>query len=97
MSLSSCIKMKLWSAVIGVIVSTMVFWKTVIFVWYDHDFATESAKNFSPGSILCYWLPNTLWLIFPLIAMYLIPKNIIDYSTRYSTEVIITPIKVKGN
>lgn len=39
-SFNKCIKIKLWSAVIGAIASTMVFWKTVIFVWYDHTFVT---------------------------------------------------------
>jgi hypothetical protein len=57
----------------------MVFWKTVIFVWYDHAFISEAVQNVTPGSILCYWFPNSLWLLFPLIAMILIPKNIINY------------------
>lgn len=97
MSLSTCIKVKLWSAVIGVIASTMVFWKTVIFVWYDHDFATESAKNFSPGSILCYWFPNSLWLIFPFIAMILIPAKIINYTAKDTVEAVKTPKSTKSD
>jgi hypothetical protein len=80
LSLSKGLKASLWGAALGAITSTCVFWKTVIFVWYDHDWSTEAAKNFTPGSILCYWFPNSLWLVFPLIAMFLIPKKIIDYS-----------------
>jgi hypothetical protein len=85
LGLSSCVKVKLWGAVIGILTSTCVFWKTVIFVWYDHDWSTEAAKNFVPGSILCYWLPNSLWLVFPLIAMILIPKRIISYVSNEIT------------
>lgn len=40
MSLSSKISTQLWSAIIAILTSTCVFWKTVIFVWYDHDFST---------------------------------------------------------
>lgn len=40
LSYLQCVKIKLWSALIGVVASTCVFWKTVIFVWYDHDFST---------------------------------------------------------
>lgn len=84
-SLSKCIKLRLWAAAIGVLASTCVFWKTVIFVWYDHAWATEAAKNFTPGSILCYWFPNSLWLVFPLLAMILIPKRIISYAASEVT------------
>jgi hypothetical protein len=40
LSLSKCLKASLWGAAIGAITSTCVFWKTVIFVWYDHDWST---------------------------------------------------------
>ena len=73
LSFSKCVKLNLKAAVIGILASTMVFWKTVIFVWYDHDFISEAVKKISVGSILCYFLPNSLWLIFPLLAMYKIP------------------------
>jgi hypothetical protein len=85
LSLSRSLKASLWGAALGAITSTCVFWKTVIFVWYDHDWSTEAAKNFTPGSILCYWFPNSLWLVFPLIAMFLIPKRIIDYASSQTT------------
>ena len=87
MSFSSKVSTQIWSALIAVLASTCVFWKTVIFVWYDHDWSTEAAKNFTPGSILCYWFPNSLWLVFPLLAMYLIPKRIVNYAS----SVEITP------
>lgn len=40
MSFSNKISTQLWSGVIAIIASTCVFWKTVIFVWYDHDWST---------------------------------------------------------
>lgn len=79
LTLSKKISTNLWAAFIGVLASTCVFWKTVIFVWYDHDWSSEAAKNFTPGSILCYWFPNSLWLVFPLLAMLLIPNRIVKY------------------
>lgn len=85
LSLSRSLKASLWGAAIGTIASTCVFWKTVIFVWYDHDWSTEAAKNFTPGSILCYWFPNSLWLVFPLLAMFLIPQRIINYVSQEIT------------
>lgn len=88
LSLSSKVSTQLWSALIGVITSTCVFWKTVIFIWYDKDWTTQDAKNFTPGSILCYWFPSSLWIIFPLLAMILIPKRIVNY---VSTTGEITP------
>jgi hypothetical protein len=97
MSFSKSVSVKLWSALILVIASTCVFWKTVIFVWYDHDWATEAAKNFSPGSILCYWFPNSLWLVFPTLAMILIPKRIVDYVCKTSTPSPVKPNKVKSS
>jgi hypothetical protein len=87
LSFSKCIKLNLWAAVIGVLASTMVFWKTVIFVWYDHDFITDAVKNMTPGSILCYYFPNSLWLVFPVLAMFLIPKRIINYVVNDKVKV----------
>lgn len=40
MSFSSKFSTQLWSAFIAILASTCVFWKTVIFVWYDHDWST---------------------------------------------------------
>jgi hypothetical protein len=34
-------------SIICLIVSVMVFWKTVIFVWYDDAFLTQEAHNFT--------------------------------------------------
>jgi len=91
LSLSSSVKTKLVSAFIAVLTSTMVFWKTVIFVWYDDAWTSEEAKNFSPGSLLCYYLPNSFWIIMPIVTMYVLPRNII----RKIPEVVSDVKKVK--
>ncbi len=46
--LSSCKIKNGVGAILCLIVSAFVFWKTVIFVWYDHDWLTVDAKNFVP-------------------------------------------------
>jgi hypothetical protein len=46
--LSSCKIKRIIGALICLIVNVMVFWKTIIFVWYDHDFLSEAAKNYTP-------------------------------------------------
>lgn len=40
LSLSSCKIKKLIAALLIVIASAFVFWKTVIYLWYSHDFTT---------------------------------------------------------
>ena len=75
--LSNCTIKKALGAVLCFTTSTMVFWKTVIFVWYDHDWLSEAAKNFSPESLICYYLPSSLWIIFPLLSMYVIGKRFV--------------------
>ena len=76
LSLSSCQGKRLIGAFICLVVTTMVFWKTIIFVWYDHDWLTPEAKAFVPEAILCYYLPSYLWIVFPFLSMIMIPKRI---------------------
>lgn len=40
LSFSSCTIKKLIAALVVVIASACVFWKTVIYLWYSHDFTT---------------------------------------------------------
>lgn len=75
--LSSCKVKKSLGAVLCFTVSVMVFWKTIIFVWYDHDWLSEQAKNFSVESLVCYYLPSSVWIVFPLLSMYLIGKRFV--------------------
>ena len=63
-------------ALICLLASVMVFWKTVIFLWYDRDWLINDALNYTYPSILFYYIPNYLWIFFPLCCMIKIPKNI---------------------
>jgi hypothetical protein len=73
-----CTKVQMWAAIIATLTSTMVFWKTVIFVMYDLPWVTEEVRNFAPQAIMCYYLTNSCWLVLPLWAMFSIPSRIID-------------------
>ena len=75
--LSSCGIKKTIGALLCFLTSAMVFWKTVIFVWYDHAWLTEDAKNFSTESLLCYYLPSSFWIIFPVLSMIGIGKKFV--------------------
>jgi hypothetical protein len=46
-------------------------------VWYDSEWLTETAKNFSPESILCYYFPSSLWIVLPFLSMILIGKRFV--------------------
>lgn len=77
LAISSCqIKQKL-GGLICLVSSTMVFWKTIIFVWYDRDWLTEEALNYTAESILCYYLPSYCWIVFPFLSMVTIGKRMI--------------------
>lgn len=90
LSLSSCQGKKLVGAFIALIFNAFIFWKTVIFVWYDHDWLSAEAKSFSPESIVCYYFPSSLWLIFPLLSMYLIPKRIFTAYMKLAKDKVKT-------
>jgi len=58
--------LKIKGALLAIVVSAFVFWKTVIYVWYDYTFLTVPALNFSPESIVFYYFPNSFWLVCPI-------------------------------
>lgn len=80
--LSSCKIKRAIGSIICLIVSVMVFWKTVIFLWYDNNFLSEDAKNYTPESILYYYFPSSLWIIFPLLSIILISKRFVQAVTN---------------
>ncbi len=79
LSLSSCKIKKLIAALLIVIGSAFVFWKTVIYLWYSHDFTTEAVKKLTTDALLCFVLPSSFWIIFPVLTMYYVSKNIVNY------------------
>lgn len=79
LSLSACPIKKLVSALVVLASSAFVFWKTVIYVLYSHDFTTEAVKNLTPDALLCFVIPSSLWIIFPLLAVLTVIKNVAAY------------------
>lgn len=79
LSLSSCIIKKLVSALIVLTASAFVFWKTVIYIWYSHDFTSEAVKSFSLDAIFVFVIPSSLWIIFPFLAIVTVTKNVAAY------------------
>ena len=61
-----CSRAKIKGAMICLVASVFIFWKTVIYMWYDVAYLSEEALNFSPDSLLLYYLPNSLWILFPI-------------------------------
>jgi len=49
-------------------------------MWYDHDFTSPEAKAFSPASLLYYYLPNSFWIICPILVMYFVSKRVVNYA-----------------
>jgi hypothetical protein len=79
LSLSSCPIKKLVSALVILTSSAFVFWKTVIYVLYSHDFTTDAVKNLTPDALLVFVIPSSLWIIFPLLAIFTVIKNVTAY------------------
>ena len=79
LSLSSCIIKKLVSALIVLTASAFVFWKTVIYILYSHDFTTDAVKNFTLEAVFVFVIPSSLWIIFPFFAVLTVTKNVVAY------------------
>jgi hypothetical protein len=71
-------KLKFTSAILLIVLSSFVFWKTVIYLWYDRAFVTVSIHRMYSLGVVFYYFTNGLWIIFPLLTMYAISKRIIS-------------------
>ena len=76
---SSCRVKQMIGACLCLFVNALTFWKTIIFVWYDLDWITEDAHNFTTGSILCYYIPSSFWIIGPFISAILISRRMVQF------------------
>lgn len=65
---------KLTGVIICLVVSIMVLWKTIIYMWYDLDWLSPQAGNFSLESIGLYYIPNGFWLVFPFLVIMKVSK-----------------------
>ena len=67
---------KLKGAILMIMSSAFVFWKTVIYIWYDIPYMSDAVRNFAPDGILLYYIPNGFWIVCPLWAIYSISQRI---------------------
>jgi len=82
MLLSKNDTIKLWSAFLIIISQFATLWKTVIYFWYGYGWISDDVKNLTPGAILCYIIPNSLWIIFPLITVLSLSRTIIQIASH---------------
>jgi hypothetical protein len=78
-SISVCPIKKLIGALVILVTSAFVFWKTVIYICYSHDFTTEAVKNLTTDALLYFVIPSSFWIIFPFLTIVIVSKNIILY------------------
>lgn len=76
LSFSSCSVKQLVSGLMVLVGSAFIFWKTVIYLWYDHHFLTPPTNEPTVQALFVFWIPSSLWIIFPLLAIVTVSKNI---------------------
>ena len=68
--------LKFACAIMLIVISSFVFWKTVIYLWYDRPFVTDSLKRFYTIAVAFYYLTIGCFIVFPLMTIYSISKRI---------------------
>lgn len=81
-------KNQLRGAILMILASAFVLWKTVIYIIYDIEFMSEAARTFQLDAILLYYIPNGFWIVCPL-------WSIISISSRIGREALGTSTKSK--
>lgn len=84
LSLSSCTVKQLISGLIVVVGNAFIFWKTVIYLWYDHHFLAPAANVPTIQAVFVFWIPSSLWIIFPSLAIITVSKNIVKHVKELS-------------
>jgi hypothetical protein len=69
-------KLKFSSSIMLIVLSSFVFWKTVIYLWYDRPFITVSVHRMYSLGVVFYYCTIGLWIIFPLLTIYSISNRI---------------------
>lgn len=87
LSFSSCSVKQLISGLIVVVGSAFIFWKTVIYLWYDHQFLTPATNVPTIQALFVFWIPSSLWIIFPLLTVVTVSKNIVKHVNDPSGKV----------
>ena len=60
-----------------VVLQSMVFWKTVIYLWYDRYFITVLVERLYSIAVVFYYFTIGPFLLFPLLTIYYISKRMI--------------------
>lgn len=74
---SSCWKKQFIGAFIAIVGSSFVLWKTIIYVLYVEDFASELV-GLNLQCFLVLILPTSFWLICPLLTIVYTGRNIMS-------------------
>lgn len=90
LSISNRKSWKLTGAILAILGSAFVFWKTVIYCLYDVQYLNEAARTFQPDAIALYYIPNGFWIVCPIWA-------IISISARIGKDVLAEKAKAKKN
>ena len=61
-----------------VVIQTMTLWKTVIFLMYDHHWTHPDVAKFTTESLLCYTIPSSIWILMPLLTIFIVGNRIIN-------------------
>lgn len=64
------------AAIIMIVASAFVFWKTVIYVFYSHDFTTEEVRQLTIQALLVFIIPTLFWLVCPVLTIVTLSKRL---------------------
>lgn len=84
--LAKCPIKQLIGAFFAIIANAFIFWKTVIYMWYDLEFVTDAVKSLTIESTYLYFIPNGFWIVCPILVMYTVPGRIIQFCKNYPTK-----------
>ena len=70
-------KVKFACAVMIIVLQSMVFWKTVIYLWYDRYFITVLVERLYSIAVVFYYFTIGPFIIFPLLTIYYIGKRML--------------------
>lgn len=75
-------RVKFWAAMMLIAVSACVFWKTVIYLWYDRRFITVSLERLYSIAVAFYYFTIGPWLIFPLLTIFATSRRVIQAALK---------------
>lgn len=70
------------AAIVMIVASAFVFWKTVIYVLYSHDHTTADVKQLTTQAILVFVIPTLFWLICPILTIIALSKKLVRLAEK---------------